>query len=71
MKLSRTEIAVIIATLMVMITMNAYFRVRAMGAAERERVEHAAAVAALAEAGVDDAGEGDAGAPDAAASAAP
>jgi len=59
MKLSRTEIAVIIATFMVMITLNAYFRVRAMGAAERERVEHAAMEAAMAEAGVGDAGESD------------
>jgi len=61
MKLSRTEIAVIIATLAGIITINAYFRVRAMGAAERERVEHAAAVAAQAEAGVEDADAGDAG----------
>ena len=60
MKLSRTEIAVIIATFMAMITLNAYFRVRAMGAAERERVEHAALAAAMAEAGVEDAGESDA-----------
>ncbi|HEX7604180.1 MAG TPA: hypothetical protein VF316_21325 [Polyangiaceae bacterium] len=62
MKLSRTEIAVIIATLMGVITLNAYFRVRAMGAAARERVEHAAALAALTEAGVEDAGESDVGA---------
>lgn len=62
MKLSRTEIAVIIATFMAIITLNAYFRVRAMGAAERERVEHAAMEAAMAEAGLEDAGESDANA---------
>lgn len=65
-KLSRGEIAAIIATSVVIITVNAYFRVRAMGAAERQRVEHLAAVAALAEAGAGDAepvdsGDGDAG----------
>jgi hypothetical protein len=65
MKLSRSEIAVVVATFMVMITLNAYFRVRAMGAAERERVEHAAALAAMAEAGADDAGAEDAGEADA------
>ena len=49
----------IVATFMVMITVNAYLRVRAMGAAARERAEHAAAVAALAEAGAEDAGTAD------------
>ena len=61
MQLSRFEIAVIVATLAAIITVNAYFRVRAMGAAERERVEHAAVVAALAEAGAEDGAGGDAG----------
>ena len=60
MKLSRTEIAVVIATFMALITLNAYFRVRAMGSAARERAQHAAELAALAEAGADDAGTPDA-----------
>lgn len=65
-KLSQGEIVVIIAAAVVLITVNSYFRVRAMGAAERQRAEHLAAVAAMAEAGTGDAeadapGETDAG----------
>lgn len=58
-KLTRLEIAVIVATFMVAITINAVWRVRVMGAAERERVEReaaeAASAAAAAEAGTLDA----------------
>lgn len=54
-KLSRLELAAIIGTFMVAITINAVWRVRVMGAAERQRVEQAAAAAA--EAGTEDAGE--------------
>lgn len=57
-KLTRLEIAAIVATFMVAITINAVWRVRVMGAAEKQRVERAAAEAA--EAGVDGGTEGDA-----------
>lgn len=50
-KLTRLEIAAIVATFMVAITINAVWRVRVMGAAERQRVEREAAEAA--DAGVD------------------
>ncbi len=51
LKLKRIEIAAIVVTFMVAITINAVWRVRVMGAAERQRVEREAAEAA--EAGVD------------------
>jgi hypothetical protein len=61
-KLTRTELAVIIGTFMVAITLNAVWRVRVMGAMERQRVE------AELEAGADEAGSTEADPADASAS---
>ncbi len=63
-KLSRLELAVIIGTFMVAITINAVWRVRVMGAMERQRV-------AELEAGDPEAGDLDAGATGENADAAP